>query len=108
MLTVLTIAVVFIAFVLGVVHWKIVRKALLWTSAIISLIVLLASLIAFIVAIVTWEIAPALVGLALLLLFGLLSAIEDWDRNKQFAKWDAYWREQEELRKQENLQKLDD
>lgn len=89
MLTVLTIAVVFIAFVLVAVHWKIVREALLWVSAVVLNIALLASVIAFIVAVVNWEIAPALVGLALLLLVGLLSAIEEWDRNKQFAKWHA-------------------
>ena len=59
MLTILTIAAVLIAFVLVVVHWKIVREALLWTAAIASILAILAAAIMFILAIVYFDIALA-------------------------------------------------
>lgn len=89
MFTILTVAIVFIALVLGAVHWKMVREALLWLSAIIFLFTTLAAVIAFVIAIVKWDAVPAYIGLALLAVSGVLGAIEQGDRDKQFAKWRA-------------------
>jgi hypothetical protein len=107
MLTVLTIATIFIALVLTIVYWKVVRDMLLWANTIVLLLSLLGLVIAFIVAVVFLFIdfelnsignslrralVPGLIGLVLLFVGGIAGAIEDWDRNKQWAKFHAYWR----------------
>ncbi len=93
MLTVLTIAAVLIAFILAAVHWKVVREAVLWSAAIASILAFLASVVAFIFAIINLDFNLALLGITLLIACGLLCAIDHWDRDSQFAKWHAYFRQ---------------
>lgn len=104
MLTLLTIATVFIAVVLAVVHWRTVREMLLWTAAILNvlsmilgLLALLGALVVFLWAAVTQNatlvplgVMLALIFGGLLLLVGILSIIEDRDREKQFAGFRAW------------------
>jgi hypothetical protein len=98
MLTVLTVAAVFIAVVMAAVHWKTVREILLWVSAVVELLLLFFGLLALIGALlvfawaaVTQDADLAYSGGALLLgclLFwmvgSILGAIEERDRDKQF------------------------
>jgi hypothetical protein len=104
MLAVLTFATVFIAVVLAVVHWHIVRQILLWTAAVLNvlsmlfgLLALLAAVIVFIWAAIAQDATLVPLGITLALLFvGLLivvaalTAVEERDRDKQFAKFRAW------------------
>jgi hypothetical protein len=104
MLTVLTIATVFIAVVLAVVHWKTVREVLLWSAAIINvlsafigLLALLGAVGVFVWAAIAQDAKLVPIGIALVVAFlgfgvvaFVLNAIEEHDRNKQFAKFRAW------------------
>jgi hypothetical protein len=104
MLAVLTIATVFIAVVLTVVHWRTVREILLWSAAIINvlsmlfgLLALFSAVIVFIWAAIVQNAALVPLGISLVLVFfgllvvvGVLSAVEERDRDKQFSKFRAW------------------
>lgn len=93
MLTIIAVAVVFIAFVHTIVHWKIVREALLWASAAVALLALLGSVILFSLALINLDTGFALMGVFLIVVAGILFHIEELDREAQFAKWRAYLKE---------------
>jgi hypothetical protein len=104
MLTVLTIATVFIAVVLAVVHWKTVREVLLWSAAIINvlsafigLLALLGAVGVFVWAAIAQDAKLVPIGIALVVAFlgfgvvaFVLNAIEEHDRNNPFAKFRAW------------------
>lgn len=104
MFAVLTVATVFIAVVLAVVHWKTVREILLWSAAIINLLSMVFGLLALFGAVIVfiWAaivqnatlvplgITLVLVSFGLLAVAGVLWAIEERDRDKQFAKFRAW------------------
>jgi ABC-type transport system involved in multi-copper enzyme maturation permease subunit len=104
MLAVLTIATVFIAVVLAVVYWRTVREILLWSAAIINvlsmlfgLLALFSAVIVFIWAAIAHNAALVPLGITLVLVFfgllvvvGVLSAVEEHDRDKQLSKFRAW------------------
>ena len=104
MLAVLTAAVVFIAVVLAVVYWRTVRELLLWSAAAINVLSMVLGLLAALGAVVvfTWaaivqsaDLVPlgvtlVLVFLALMVVSGVLSKVENNDRDKQFARFRAW------------------
>lgn len=93
MLTIITVTVVFIALVQTIVHWKIVREALLWTSSVVALLALLGSVILFGLSLIYLDTGFALTGVFLMVVAGILFLIEERDREAQFAKWRAYLKE---------------
>jgi hypothetical protein len=92
MLTVLAISTTVIAVVLVLANWRVVREALLWANAGVLLLAVVAAVIVLILSVIYLRIELALVGVGLLILAGLCTAIEEWDRNIQFAKFRAWAR----------------
>ena len=104
MLTVLTIAVVFIALLLAVVHWSTVREGLLWCAAIINvlswlfgLLALFGAVLVFLWAAISRDASLGALGITLALVFvsclvvaGVLSFVEVRDRERQFAKFRSW------------------
>jgi hypothetical protein len=93
MLTIISVAVVFIAFVQTIVHWKIVREAFLWASAAVALLALLGSVTLFGLALIYLDTGFALMGVFLMAVAEILFRIEELDREAQFANWRAYVKE---------------
>lgn len=86
---------------LALVQWRTVREILLWTAAILNVLSMFFGLLALLGAIIVllWAaiaqnttlvplgIVLALVCVGLLIVVGILSAIEEHDRDKQFARF---------------------
>jgi cytochrome c biogenesis protein CcdA len=96
MLTILTIATVFMAVLLTVVHWqtvreiwKVVREVLMWTSAIVGVLALLGAVIAFIFAAIQRSAELAYLGGGLLVISSILGHVERWDHKRRWAAWIA-------------------